>query len=182
MEKVDEELFAEVYKVIDKRSSEVEDALKASDLASFTTAVHTLKTNCRMIGQLELSEKFFVLEMMGKSGEPDALIKARFYAPQVLEKFRALKPILEPYAQRLSASNSQSLPFSASEMTGLLSEIAEACADFDLDRSEKAAKKLLTYQCDKELYEKLTQLSTYVNELDYDEAEELALQLKDELG
>lgn len=193
---IDPSLLTDVYRIIDKKSSEIETYLENSDLPSFTTAVHTLKTTCRMIGENALSQRFFELEMIGKSANNDALDKepenkreialdkesenkreialesAKFKTPDVLTEFRGLKKKLEPYISK--DEESSSLPYSSQEISSLLKEIQSACDDFDVTLAENASKKLLTYQCDKELYEKLIQLSNLVSDLDYEEAKELA--------
>ncbi len=181
---IDPSLLADVYRIIDKKSSEIETYLENSDLPSFTTAVHTLKTTCRMIGENALSQRFFELEMIGKSAnkaaldkEPEnkheiALESAKIKTPDVLTEFRGLKKKLEPYISK--DKEASSLPYSSQEITSLLKGIQSACDDFDVTLAENASKKLLTYQCDKELYEKLIQLSNLVSDLDYEEAKELA--------
>ena len=86
--------------------------------------------------------------------------------------------MLEPYSEKASE---EKIPFVAEDVISLLTECETATAKFDVDRAEIAAKKLLTYECDKELSEQLINLSTLVNDLDYDEASDLASRIKDVL-
>ena len=166
------ELLCDVYGIIEKKCAETEKYLKEGDLKSFTTTVHSLKTTCRMIGHNSLSESFLELEMIGKEG---SLEKAMDKTPDVLARFRELKTLLEPYAVK---EQDDKIPFSIEECNALLTEIEKAADDFDIISAEEAIKKLLTYQCDKELSDKLSQLSTFVNELDYDEAKALCTEIK----
>lgn len=128
-----------------------------------------------MMGHTSLFESFLELEKLGKEGSFE---KAAELAPEVLDSFRALKASLAPFA--VTAECEKNL-FSIENIKALLTEIEEATSDFDIDRAEKAIKKLLTYQCDKELFEMFNQLSTYINDLDYDEAKELSTLLKESI-
>ena len=169
------DLLADVYGIIDKKCSEAENYLASGDLKNFTTIALSLKTTCRMMGHTSLFESFLELEKLGKEGSFE---KAAELAPDVLDSFRALKASLAPFA--VTAECEKNL-FSIENIKALLTEIEEATSDFDIDRAEKAIKKLLTYQCDKELFEKFNQLSTYINDLDYDEAKELSTLLKESI-
>ncbi len=170
------DFLSDVYGIIDKRSAETEKYLSDSDIKNYTTTVHALKTTCRMLGAAALSESFFELEQIGKE---EAYEKAAALTPGVLERFRALKPLLEPYDEEIPEGT---VPFSAEDIIELLSVLEVSTADFDIDSAEEAMKKLLTYECDKELSDRLTRLSEPVNDLDYDEAAGLAAEIKDGLS
>jgi len=169
------ELLCDVYGIIDKKCQEVENYLKKGDIRNFTTTVHALKTTCRMMGHTDLSESFFELEKLGKENDTE---KAASLTPDVLDRFRSLQPLLEPYSVKAAIDK---IPFEATAVSELLSEIIEATSDFDINRAEEAMNKLLTYECDKELSDALNKLSELVNDLDYDEASELASGLKEKL-
>ncbi len=166
------EFLGDVYRFIDKKSDETEKYLADGDITNFTTNVHALKTTCRMMGYTALSESFFELEKIGKEG---SLTKAALLTPDVLARFRALKPYLEPFAEKETGDR---IPFSAEPVISLLTEIEAASADFDIDRGETAIKKLLTFDCDKELADSISKLAELVNDLDYDEASALAASIK----
>ena len=170
------EYLSDVYGIIDKKCAETEGYLSDGDLHNFTTTVHALKTTCRMLGDSALSDSFFELEQIGKEGDHE---KAASLTPGVLAHFRSLKPLLEPYAQEAPEST---VPFSAEEIVGLLSVLEISTADFDIGTAEETIKKLLTYKCDKELSDRLNRLSELVEDLDYDEAAELASEIKDGLS
>ncbi|MBR6307402.1 MAG: Hpt domain-containing protein [Lachnospiraceae bacterium] len=166
------EFLRDVYGIIDKRCDETEKSLSAGDIKNFTTCVHTLKTTCRMVGATALSESFLELEQIGKEG---ALEKAVSLTPDVLARFRELKASLEPFVE---ADADEKVSFAAEAVVELLTEIEAAAADFDISRAEVAAKKLLTYECGKELSDRLVKLSELVDNLDYDEASALAAEIK----
>ncbi|MCR5321822.1 MAG: hypothetical protein K6E85_00835 [Lachnospiraceae bacterium] len=170
------ELLQDVYGIIDKKCNEIEDFLTNGDLKNFTTTVHSLKTTCRMLGHQDLSDSFFELEKIGKEG---SLTKAAVLTPAVLDGFRSLKPLLEPYSKKETADK---IPFSSEEVTKLLAELEISTADFDVNRAEVIMEELLTYECEKELSDSFIKLSTLVNDLDYDEASALAAALKERIG
>ncbi len=162
------ELFGDVYKIIDDKSSLAETYLKEKDLKNYTILVHGLKTTCRMIGAIDLGEDFYTLEKLGKENNLEQIEKL---TPDVLNSFRALKPYLEPYA---SKSEEASNEFDVAAISGLLNKLLEAIADFDLGPAEEATKQLLSYSCDEVLAGKIKDLEKLVSNLDYDEAKELA--------
>ena len=94
-----EELFTEIlgdiYKLMDEKCNLVESYLAQKNIPNYTTQVHALKTNCRMIGAKELGEKFFTLEKLGKENNLEQIEKL---TPEVLNSFKALKPYLEPFS------------------------------------------------------------------------------------
>lgn len=166
------DLLRDVYGIIEKKCSETETFLANGDLKQFTTSVHSLKTTCRMIGHAGLAERFFELEKAGKEG---SLEKAKTLAPDVFAGLRALKPLLEPC---LSRKKEAKLPFSTIDVRSLLKEIEDAAANFDISRAETAMSKLLTFTCGEDLFRQLKKLSDLVNDLDYEEASELASSIR----
>ncbi len=166
------ELLGDVYNLIDKKFDETKKYLADGDLENFTINVHSLKTTCRMIGYTELAESFFMLEQIGKAGD---VAKARELAPDVLARFKALKPWIAPFAIKESAGK---IPFSSDEIRALLSEVVDATTDFDIDRAEAAASKLLSFECHEALSKELQRLATLVKDLDYDGAAALATEVE----
>ena len=83
---------------------------------------------------------------------------------------------------RKSQTQEDKIPFSAEEISTLLTELKAKTEDFDITGAEDIIKKLLTYECDKELSDRLNRLSELVNDLDYDEAAGLAAEIKDGLS
>ena len=161
-------LLGDVYELIDKKCDDIEGYISSGNITAFTTGVHALKTTCRMMGQSELSERFLALEMLGKENRAD---EAFLKASPVLEDFRALKPLLEPFAAK---PVTERVPLPVDELINLLSGIRAAVADFDVSAAEAAAGRLLTCECDEELYEEFKKLAGLVSDLDYDEASVLA--------
>ncbi len=84
-------LLGDFYKLIDQKASKIEKCLADGMLRDYTIEVHALKNTARMIGALELSEKFYHLEQLGNAGEQKVL---EIETPDVLTLYRSYKPIL----------------------------------------------------------------------------------------
>lgn len=88
-------LLVDFYKLIDTKSAKVEMCLAEGSIREYTIEVHALKSTARMIGVMELSEKFYRLEQLGNAGDEKMLA---LETPDVLELYRRYKSILQPYA------------------------------------------------------------------------------------
>ena len=170
-EEVFVELLGDIYKLIDDKSAQVESYLKAKDIPNFTTLVHALKTNCRMIGAMDLGEDFFTLEKLGKENNLEQIEKL---APDVINSFKALKPYLAPYA---SGNAGPKKAFDKSAVQNHLNTLLSAIDDFNLATAEEAMRNLFSYNCSSDLESRVETLGKYVSDLDYDEAKELARQI-----
>ena len=165
------ELLGDVYKLIDEKSNLVEAHLAQKDIKNYTIDVHSLKTTCRMIGATELGEEFFILEKLGKENDLDKIEKL---TPDVLNSFRALKPLLSPYATRESVTKRD---FDKAAFSDLLTDLTSAIEDFDLGAAEETTKQLFSYNCNEAMRSQLETLDKLVSNLDYDEAKALASQI-----
>ncbi len=162
------ELFGDVYKIIDDRCKTIESCIETKDIKNYTTLVHALKTNCRMIGAMDLGEDFFTLEKLGKE---ENLEKIMELTPGVLAAFKDLKPYLEQYLPQKEASGSAC---SSDELASSLKQLISSIDDFDLGASENIIKRLSSYEFDEPLSSEIKELEKLVSGLDYDEAKELA--------
>ena len=66
-------LLGYFYKLIDQKSTKIEKCLADGMLKDYTIEVHALKSTARMIGAMELSEKFYRLEQLGNAEEQKIL-------------------------------------------------------------------------------------------------------------
>ncbi len=165
------ELLGDVYEIIDDKCDLIENYLKNNEIRDFTTQVHALKTTCRMMGAMELSEDFFTLEKLGKENNLEQIEKL---APDVLNAFRSLKPHLEPFVKKDDSPKSD---YDKDEVMSALKLLVTAIEDFDLTTGEEAMKRLTSYDYGSHLKEKMTSLNKLVSNLDYDEAKELIEQI-----
>ena len=161
------ELYCDVYKIIDDRTSQIMSYMEAKDIKNYTTQVHALKTTCRMMGAMDLGEDFFTLEKLGKDENLEEIQES---TPKVLAAFKALKPYLEQYLPEKGAAKSD---FDRDEVISSLELLSSSIDEFDLGGAETAIKKLLSYAFDDSLAGSINELEKLVSNLDYDEAKEL---------
>ena len=169
-------LLGDVYELIDKKCEEIEGYMRSGDIKAFTTGVHSLKTTCRMIGHMPLSESFYALEKLGNEEKAD---EAFLLAPETLGRFRELKPLLEPYAAK---HENERVPIPTDDLISLLAETEAAAAGFEISAAEAFSAKLLTCECSDELYERFKQLSGLISNLDYSDAASLAASIRESVA
>lgn len=169
------EILGDIHKIIDEKCDQIESFIKAKDITNFTIVVHALKTNCRMIGAMELGERFFTLEKLGKENNLEQIEKL---TPDVLNAFKTLKSDLEPY---ISTEACPKAAFDKNAVIASLKSLISAIDDFDLGTAEEAMHNLFSYNYSDDLASNLQALNKYVSDLDYDEAKELAQKILDTL-
>ncbi|MCR5684192.1 MAG: response regulator [Lachnospiraceae bacterium] len=129
-------LLGDYYKLIDKKSTKIEKCLADQMLHDVTIEVHALKNTSRMIGALSLSEDFYELEHLGNKEDLEAL---NIKVPEVLRHFRALKPVLEPFARHDTADKRDA---DTDELIMIVTTLKDAVENFDLDMADDALKEL----------------------------------------
>ena len=149
-------LLGDFYHLIDLKADKIEKCLTDGLIRDYTIEVHALKNTARLIGALELSEKFKELEKLGNDGNTDLLMDK---TPSVLAHYRSYKPILKPYAV---SSESEKSSVDSETIIVALRTMAEAVDSFDLDRVDEAMRLLDTYALPSELHDELEQLRALV--------------------
>lgn len=164
-------LLGDFYKLIDQKSTKVEKCLADGMIRDYTIEVHALKSTARMIGAMELSERFYRLEQLGNAEDEKSLA---LETPDVLSLYRSYKPILEPFARK---NDQEKQEVSVDEIIAEL-EILKASMDaFDLDGADEAMRKLESYVFPESCGAKVEELSAYVADV----AMEDVMNLTDEL-
>ena len=92
--------------------------------------------------------------------------------------FKALKPYLEPYA---SSNAGPKKPFDKDAATKSLNTLISAIDDFDLGAAEEAMRDLCSYNYSEDLESSMQSLAKHVSDIDYDEAKELASEIRTRL-
>ncbi len=161
------ELLGDVHEIIDSKCADIRTSMERKDWKAFTTDVHALKTTCRMIGAMELSNAFFELEKMGNAKDSEKILAK---APSVLSCFEALKPYLEPYAPKAQAPSKD---YDRTAVEEILNKLSVALEDYDLSAAEECINQLSSYEFDEAFSEKANLLFELVRNLDYDEALDL---------
>lgn len=175
-EKIFYELLGDVYNIIDEKNICIEKYITEKDIHSITIQVHALKTTCRMIGAMALSDKFYALEKLGSTNNLEQLLED---TPGVLADLIALKPYLQPYASKqVTAINS----FEQNSILSLLDTLKQAMQDFDLNQCETCIEKITSYQFDETLSPLITRLRDLVSALDYDEAAKLVTAIREQIS
>lgn len=164
-------LLGDFYKLIDQKATKVEKCLADGLLREYTIEVHALKSTSRMIGAMELSEKFYELEQLGNAGEQKTL---EIKTPDVLSLYKSYKPILEPYG-RLKEQEKQSVP--VEDMIQALEQLKDSMDNFDLDGADEAMHQLEGFAFPEEYQNRIEELSAYVADVAMEEIMEIASQL-----
>ncbi len=168
-------LLGDFYKLIDQKSTKIEKCLADGLLRDYTIEVHALKNTARMIGALELSEKFYRLEQLGNANEQEILEKE---TPDVLELYRSYKPVLEPYG-RMQEQDKTEVP--VEEMVHSLEVLRDAVDCFDLDGADVAMRAIEGYAFPENLVMKVEELGAYVADVAMEEILNLTEELISEL-
>lgn len=158
-----ENLLGDFYKLIDMKSTKIEKCLNDGMYHDFTIEVHALKNTARMIGALELSEKFKKLEELGHEEKADEIMKL---VPEVLEQFKSYKAILLPYANS-NVDNKEEVP--KETILEALNDIRDGIDTFDLDKADEAMSRLEGYKLSEGAEPLLENLRAYIADVAMEE-------------
>ena len=162
------ELLGDIHDIIDEKCASIEKYLEEKDIHNFTIAVHSLKTTCRMIGAMELSNNFYTLEKLGNENNQDKILE---YTPSVLADLRALKPYLAPYSVQTLTPEKD---FDKEKVTAILKNLSDSINGYDLTRAESCVAEIASYKFNNELTPLVKRLCDLVANLDYNDAAELS--------
>ena len=152
-------LLGDFYKLVDLKSAKIEHCIKENDVQGYTVEVHGLKNTTRMLGALELSNKFYQLELLGKANKWEAICRN---TPEVLEQFRNYKEILEEY---IDTSDNGVKIVSLAVIERVLRRLYEAADGFDMDAVDAAMRELESFIIPLELSPLIEQLSVFVSDV-----------------
>ncbi len=130
------ELLGDFYRLIDTKSRKIEQCVADGLIRDYTIEVHALKNTARMIGDTRLSEWFHRMEDCGNANDVAAIEQE---TPALMEAYRAYKPVLEPFARRQNAEQTDCTPEMLLKMLQMLHDAADT---FDLDRADEVMKSL----------------------------------------
>lgn len=168
-------LLGDFYKLIDQKSTKIEKCLADGLVRDYTIEVHALKNTARMIGALDLSEKFYRLEQFGNMNEQEMLEKE---TPDVLTLYRSYKPVLEPYG-RMQEQDKEEVP--VEDMIHSLEALRDAVDSFDLDGADAAMHAIEGYAFPDTLVSKVEELGAYVADVAMEEILSLTEQMIEKL-
>ena len=161
-------LLGDFYKLIDSKSTKVEKCLADGMLRDYTIEVHALKSTARMIGALELSEKFYELEQLGNMQDQKTLEQK---TPGVLSLYRSYKPLLESFG-KMKEQEKQEVPLE--EIISALETLKQAIDSFALDAADEAMHMLEGFSFPETCQRKVETLSAYVADVAMEDVMNLA--------
>ena len=164
-------LLGDFYKLIDQKATKVEKCLADGLIREYTIEVHALKSTARMIGAMELSQKFYELEQLGNAEDEKTLVKN---TPDVLSLYRSYKVTLAPYGKLAEKEKSQ-VPVDT--MLHALEQLRNAMDSFDLDGADAAMRELEGYAFPEDCVGNIEELSAYVADVAMEEVMSLTEQL-----
>ena len=153
------------YRSFAANRDKIMESLVKEDLENYTLLVHALKSNCLMIGAVNLSKEFEALELAGKEKRMDALMAD---TERVLGDYEALAEILRPIGEADVEKPVDEL--SGDEAEKVVKELLDALDDFDDETSAELVKKLSGYPFRLRPKERLKEATDYIERFLYDEA------------
>lgn len=156
-------LLGDYYKLIDTKTKKIKQCLADGMIRDFTIEVHALKNTSRMIGAIELSERFEELETLGNANDGKALEEK---VPEVLELYAGYKSVLSPYGAVDEASLQEA---SKDELCRILTQMADAMDGFDLDGVDAAMAELEQYHMPEALSDDMDALRAAVADVAMEE-------------
>ena len=146
-------LLGDYYKLIDKKSTKIEKCMADGMIRDYTIEVHALKNTSRMIGALELAEKFYELEQAGNKEDYEFIDEN---TEKTLNMYRGYKPILKEFTG-IDESNKEEK--STDELKQIINKLRFSMDCFELDAADAAMKELNQTKVPEDL-------SDMVNDLD----------------
>lgn len=169
------DLLRDFYKLIDPKTEKLKSCLASGKIREYTIEVHALKNTARMIGAAELSSLFYQLEMLGKAGNKEELLRL---TPRTLELYQSYKPILAEYAQ---SGDCGKQTVSTELMQETLMRLHDSIDAFDMDKADEAMKELETYAFPDDMRTMLEQLDIFMADVAMEEILELTENMCDRL-
>lgn len=174
-EKLFRELLRDFHGLIEEKSNKIERFLEERDIRNFTIEVHAMKSSARMIGALELSDRFKALEELGII-ENVSLINQ--LAPGVIESYRRYKESLKPF---VTAEPVEKKELPKEEIISMLEKLEKAMDEFDLDTADEMMKELEKVIFDEEMKKEIEQLKVYLIDVAIEDVLDLTRKLIDKM-
>ena len=158
-----EKSLVDFYRVIDLKIEKIRECLENGDIAGYTVEVHGLKSSSRMIGAIELSQKFAKLEVYGRNKDMKQIERC---TEQVISSFLELKAALKEIAGKKEEGKKD---VSCEQKIETLKRLESAIDQFDLDEADEAMRQLESYIFEEEIQEKIELLQAHVADVAMEE-------------
>ncbi|MCR4695446.1 MAG: response regulator [Pseudobutyrivibrio sp.] len=148
------------------------DEIEAISTRDLTIQVHALKSACRTVGLLEMSEEFALLEQMGNDDKREELLSRTVEA---LEKLNELKEEIKPYVEK----DVEKHKVDKDEIIAILNKLVYAVSECNIDGADEAMEQLEEIEMPETTVELVQDLKGYVTDLEAEGTEKTANAIKD---
>lgn len=164
-------LLGDYYKMVDIKAKKLDDCLRDNLIRDFTIEVHALKSTSRMIGALDLSQRFLRLEEYGNDNNIIAINKEY---EETMSLFKNYKKILKSFGSADEFSKKQ---VDKSVLIKILKNIQTCMDSFDLDGADAAMKELEECSIPKECESSMDLLRAYMADVAMEDIMNTSLQM-----
>ena len=190
-----EDAYYEILDVYARKGEEkriqINELAENKDWKNYTIEVHALKSTSLSIGAVELSELTKKLELAGKSGDYDIIVKennalSELYGRVIAEgaklvEERNMSATAEPAARETADEEGENI--TADTLNEYITATEKACESFDSDAIMEKAKEAAVYYYDgrplKQYFEKI---AAFADDFDYESAVAELNRMKEDLG
>ena len=188
-----EDAYYEILEVYVRKGEEkrlqINSYAETEEWKNYIIEVHALKSTSLSIGAVELSELAKKLELAGKAGDYDTIVKENDALSELYERVIAEgeKLVNERKAQAEpedhSSEDSSVENISVEQLNECVSAIEQLCADFDGDGIVEKAKEMSGYALlGKPLKPYFSKIAEYAADFEYDSSLEELNKMMNELG
>lgn len=170
------ELMGDCCRVIEQNIDKLTHCLETGNIRDYTIEVHALKNTSRMIGAMELSQKFYRMEQLGNDENVEQ-IKEEF--PELIKLYKSYEEILSPFCNSQLNGTEQ---ITVENLKEKLMDLHKAVDCFDLDAADSILNQLESYEYSEEIKPVIKQLVISVREVDMEKVLELTDTLISMLG
>lgn len=156
------------YKNYNKNRANVEEYYAAKDYENYMITVHALKSNAKMIGAVDLSASFEMLELAARNGDIDTIDQK---TDPTMAAYAELIEKLSPIEDLGDVRAADEISADVAKETA--DKLLEALDDFDDGLSKQLIIKLSGYPFRTTQKDKLKEATAFVEDFMYDEAADI---------
>lgn len=152
---------------IDESAKKLDEFKEKSDIKNYTIKVHGLKSTARLIGEMSISKKAEALEKAGNAGDWDYI---ETHHKELIDEYLSIRNTYE-------GQKPAKKPLDESDLKDALYSIIEMANVCDFTSTEMVLNTLADYELPEGLDEKLKEIRTLLDKLDYEAVASLATQM-----
>lgn len=188
-----EDTYYEILSVYARKGKEKREQINSfaekEDWKNYIIEVHALKSTSLSIGAVELSELAKKLELAGKAGDYDTIVKendalSELYGKVISEGERIVNErnaLIAPQEEAVTETAAEEID--AEHLMECVSAIEELCADFDGDEIINKAKEMSAYSFNgKALKPYFDKIAEYAADFEYDSSLDELNKMAEEIG